>query len=629
MNPEWRFRPLEKDILMPDPVQDEFFTTAIVGGLAPALVREVVQNSLDAGRTCRQGPVRLRFNFAKIDSPLGRDQAQELLRNLPVHLRADGAGLRCLPRLDGAMPVVSIEDFGTPGLEGDVLEHDPKEDDGGPHDFFWFWRNVGRSGKSREHLGRWGLGKSVFPALSSINAFYGVSKRRSDGGVSLMGQCVLKSHRDRHGATRCSPYGYFACYTDGESQFFATPMEDKEYINRLCDALGLHRMKEPGFSIVLPFPREEVNAQSVEKEVLRQWFIPILRGDLAVTIAGSGPDRVLDAECLDSAELELPNAEYEPAGQNAGLLSLAKWALSVSDADRVILSARSGGAPSWDNISVPESVVGKLRQDFDAGRRLAFRVHLRVQRTGENPTDSFFDVYMERLPGATRSEDCFIRKGITISGVRSRLASGLRALVLIDDDPLVEFLGDAENPAHTEWQSTSRIFRDKYVHGRLTLSFVRHSVQELSKLLSTSATGVDKALLDDVFFLEESGNKPDKERTVDPSPIEQSDKGPFTLSQVSGGFRIGLHPQRTATPTRGRLLVAYRVRRGNPFTKYNSMDFDLAKPPIQVVLEGANSLKCEGNSLRFEVTDGGVFRVEVRGFDQERDIVASVYEEES
>jgi len=32
--------------------------------------------------------------------------------------------------------------------------------------FYYFWRNIGRSQKDKMRLGRWGLGKQVFPASS-------------------------------------------------------------------------------------------------------------------------------------------------------------------------------------------------------------------------------------------------------------------------------------------------------------------------------------------------------------------------------------------------------------------------------------------------------------------------------
>ena len=57
---------------------------------------------------------------------------------------------------------------------------------------FYFWRNRGRSKKSEDSRGRWGLGKLVFPHSSQINTFFGLTKRDDDKESYLMGTADLK-----------------------------------------------------------------------------------------------------------------------------------------------------------------------------------------------------------------------------------------------------------------------------------------------------------------------------------------------------------------------------------------------------------------------------------------------------
>lgn len=52
------------------------------------------------------------------------------------------------------------------------------------------------------------------------------------------------------------------------------------------------------------------------------------------------------------------------------------------------------------------------------------------------------------LRGQPQKRPMFIRDGIVISDVRSRLMRDVYAIVAIDDAPLTGFLGDAENPAY-------------------------------------------------------------------------------------------------------------------------------------------------------------------------------------
>lgn len=53
----------------------------------------------------------------------------------------------------------------------------------------------------------------------------------------------------------------------------------------------------------------------------------------------------------------------------------------------------------------------------------------------------------------------FIRDGIIISDVRSRLIRDVHAIVAVDHPSLTVFSGDAENPAHTNGTKNHRISR--------------------------------------------------------------------------------------------------------------------------------------------------------------------------
>jgi hypothetical protein len=91
-----------------------------------------------------------------------------------------------------------VEDFGTTGLEGDtLLFRDPAPTDSSPQYFYWFWRNIGRSGKTGDELGRWGLGKTVFRAASRVGCMFGLTIRKSDQRTILMGQAKVIGARDK------------------------------------------------------------------------------------------------------------------------------------------------------------------------------------------------------------------------------------------------------------------------------------------------------------------------------------------------------------------------------------------------------------------------------------------------
>src|SRR5215210_8785846 len=115
--PAWHFRSMEPGEVHVDPVHDEFFKAQ---DLADALVRESIQNSLDARATRSRSPVRVRFRFAAGPHALAAEAIREYFGGLEPHLHAVAKTIHTvLPREDEAVPYLLIEDFGTRGLTGD------------------------------------------------------------------------------------------------------------------------------------------------------------------------------------------------------------------------------------------------------------------------------------------------------------------------------------------------------------------------------------------------------------------------------------------------------------------------------------------------------------------------------
>lgn len=188
--PAWFFRPMDPGEVHVDPVHDEFFK---MQDLADALVRESIQNSLDARRG--RSPVRVRFSFGIGANELSAEAARQYFDGLRAHIDASSL-LSTIPREDDPVPCLLIEDFGTRGLTGDPAA-DPEldEDTAQKNDFFYFWRNVGRSNKGEVDRGRWGLGKAVFAVASRIHTIFGLTRRADDSRALLLGHGTKRSSR--------------------------------------------------------------------------------------------------------------------------------------------------------------------------------------------------------------------------------------------------------------------------------------------------------------------------------------------------------------------------------------------------------------------------------------------------
>ena len=211
-----------------DPIESEFFSTEHLDSVADALVRESIQNSLDAGLPGQAVRVAFRL-FSQTSNSNGANA--HYLNELRPHLNAEQNGIINPPSLDTPVSFLVIEDYGTRGLEGDPTQDDDFQSTNGriKNDFFYFWRNVGRSRKETTDRGRWGLGKTVFQAASRINTYFGVTVRQSDRKSMLLGQSVLKTHLVN--GKKHSSYGWYGVFDEN----FALPVEDQPSLERFSD----------------------------------------------------------------------------------------------------------------------------------------------------------------------------------------------------------------------------------------------------------------------------------------------------------------------------------------------------------------------------------------------------------
>src|SRR6185437_9877844 len=492
---KWFFRTMERGELNVDPIQSEFFSTEAIDGLTEALVRESIQNTLDA--TPSGQTARVRFWHSGTAHALPAQSGY--LGGLEDHLNSDGSGLTSVPTFDNGVPFLVIEDFGARGLSGDP-EQD--EDTGEKNDFYYFWRNVGRSGKKESDRGRWGLGKNVFPASSKINTFFGFTVRADHPETLLLGQSVLKVHKLE--GSRKYPYGYFANVNANDQ--FALPITDAAALTKFRSDFHLVRTTETGLSIAVLFPDPEITEGAILRAILRQYFYPILKGLLSVSVTNNGAEIEVNQQTLNAQVASMDaqfRSELEP------MLRIAEWSLTV-DAPTGMKEPPSGFAPKWEPDAIPSGTISLLRPRFEIGDRLAFQVPVVVKRSNATEQSSFFRVFLERDLTMQSHRPMFVREGLIITDAVRQKQRGVRALVVAEDKPIATLLGDSENPAHTEWQSRSAHFKDRYRHGESTLRYVKNATLAIVQMLSATNDEQDLTALADVFFLPESPSPEEK-----------------------------------------------------------------------------------------------------------------------
>ena len=617
----WHFRRKAKGEKIRDPIQGEFFATEAIENPAQALIRESVQNSLDAALDGSR--VRIRFFLATGEHSASAESVHRYFEGAWPHLAAEKNGLQAPPSPAHSCPFLVVEDFGTSGLTGDPEQSDPIP--GRDNPFLLFFRAEGLSAKSDKDRGRWGVGKFVFPRSSLASTHFGLTVRHDDRRSLLLGAATLKSHV-LESVTYC-PDGLYGI--PGEEDF-VSPIEDRHAIQTFTETFRLERVSEPGLSVVVPYLDQDISFDDLLAGAVKDYFLPILANDLELSVETPEQQVRLNASNLGTKLEELKDSvgQHIPA-----LVSLASWAASVSDDQRIKLEMPNPDrSPKWTDAVVTAATASCIRQRLADGGPIAIRVPVTVHHREEGSQATHFDLYLTK-DKQSDGHPCFAREGIIISDVRGRRARETRSIVIIDDKPLARMLGDSENPAHTQWQKDSSHFKGNYKFGPGILRFVTDSLGEIMRLVSQTELQADPSLTIDFFSVppppdlegeeaedqKESGGAGDQ--TEHPDVVITPRPSPITVTRHDGGFSVKPGTSPPEPPFLIEIKCAYDVRSGNPVKKYRPADFDLGREPFDLETDshGIQIRRADGNHVIAQV-DQQDFCLSVSGFDPARDV---------
>lgn len=603
----WYFKTIEPGTPERNPRETEFFRLT---NPSEAVIREFIQNSLDAGKHNENIEVKISLGTVSI-----RNVTNYLDNTLKKHLIACGF----LDNNDYPedVPYLVLEDFGTTGLDG------PFDPDSGHGNFYNFWWREGISEKVGRHAGRWGLGKTTFHIVSRIRTFLGLTVR-DDGKALLMGKALLKTHRIDN--DRFQYFGYFSTKN-------SMPIEDDELISDFKSSFRLTRDNKTGLSVVIPFPDHGINFESMLNAVIQHYFFPILIGTLKVTISDNGRNETIDANNLidKASRIDWEGTEWEERdiGEFLRFISTA-----IQSSNIIQLQITNMEHPEITPQSFGDA-LDTVKNSFMNGEVLKFQVPLRIRKNDGLTRETSFIILMKRFPNFGKTLEYYIRSGIIVTEHKTLGNRPVAALLIAEDEPICEFLGDCETPAHTNWNERTEGFKEKYRNAIRILRFIKKSVLQIVSILDEPPYERQMDFLKEIFSI--PIEKIEEERpeeaitTTAPTVSVNRRKIPlFNLTKVKGGFKVTLNPKKETVlfPIRATIRIAYDTRRGNPFRQYDKFDFDIGSSttPITIKYRDCNILNKNLNTLKVEIT-GGDFDLEVCGFDPHRDLVVNITED--
>lgn len=605
---EKRIGDVEQEVTQRDQFRNEELN------LSETLVREAVQNSLDAGPKAGTGVGPVTVTFTELKS-LGDAQKAFLTGLFSEHLKhAEAAGLDIASVDFGNPSLILIEDFGTSGLTGAVDQWEDSH-------FCDFWRRHGKSHKSGTARGRHGLGKLVFSCSSKLGAFFGSTVRAGDAGQYLMGQCVLNL-RNVDGRTYL-PHGFFSdIINDGPQTGLQIPLQDAGLVGNFHKYCGLERQDKSGLSIVIPFPVDDLSVEEMISIGIVNYFFPILTGNLVL--------RFNDTEANSATLRELAETHAKDGIQDADArFNFIESVASSMSSDSAIEIKDT----AWADGKLTESVfdpaqMETMRKQFRDGELVALKLPISISHKANGRTVSHFSIFVQRPAELTKGEDFYVRNGLTVPKERRFGDRKSLGALIANEAEVAGFLGDAENAAHSSWSGVAEKLKRNYRNSENTLRAIRHSLVQFHDLLAQVLEEDDDEALLDILWVDAgkegkaAKSKKDKMPPTPPVTLPEPKPRPIRIEQSAGGFSLRPTPSTAAAlPITCKVRAAYDRLRGDPFEKHSELDFDFKRAgdvvinPYNVELQETTT-----NGVQVKITDPD-FHLEIRGFDPNRDLV--------
>ncbi|MGH7783561.1 MAG: hypothetical protein ACREO5_06955, partial [Candidatus Binatia bacterium] len=382
------------------------------------------------------------------------------------------------------------------------------------------------------------------------------------------------------------------------------------------DSAGLWRRNEPGLSLIIPFILPDIVSEHLLAATIRNYYFPILTGRLIVVV----DDTEINAKSFDGVAASLPNDAVSQS--TLAFVRLLQGCLD-SEPDVVIPEAWQRTAISGELLGI--DITTSLRDKFKSGAMLSIRAPLALRDKSGGEHRTHVDLFIKGIQPGERPQTIVVRGAITVptEGKRANLMDSHAALIATDG-PISRLLGDAENPAHTQWNERAEKLRAGWDRGGMALRRVRAALHELHELVADKIERDDPLALIDFFSIPRSDRgTPIPNRSVGrPSGLPASKPKAFRILKRSGGFAIlpGPSIETFEFPLKIRVRCAYDVLTGNPFKRFSELDFNFLGAGLAISKQGAHCWPNEPNEIDVQA-DKPEFSVEIFGFDPNRDLI--------
>ena len=572
---DWKFYKYEDDEIERNSSSGKHFNDAKI---ASSLIRELVQNSLDAAKD--DGLVNIKIRCIELDL----NQCMRYVKKLRPHYTASYK--ESMPLGDnGKIPFLIVEDFNTTGLTPS------KEKD------FLFKDNTRNDDSSSG--GSHGIGKVVFYMASNIKTFFAYSFSE-DNTETFAGTCDFISHKI--GGEHFKEDGKLTLSTKKDHSFI--------------DALFTRTKGEHGLSIAIPIPNDNLDTNILKAAIEEECYYPIIRKKLTIDIDGHRIDGnyILDLK----GEKQQLISRYMTNPETTVSIEIGKQYASGTLKDTVLTADEE------------QQITAKLKEDHYVVIEFKFLIHLK--KTGEWKEASILFLLSEKKEKNRGGFD-FWRENILIKGHSKQNSSNYIAIVLIDhhSKELGNLLRKLENPSHTKWeyQSSSNEIKTQYSYINKLVPFITQLPHKVINQIHISNFNVDSDFFSD-FFPDTTAGSKGSSRGKKPSggqiPIGLEHNHNVSFREKNNGFILSLSDEgKQKNISKIDIEVAYGTNKGDPFKHYDIQDFRV-DTDIQIDLKNGTTERQQENHLSCEVCNND-FQISLSGFDPNRELIVKFKEQ--
>lgn len=608
---------------------EAFFTNHDVLTSQSVLVRESIQNAIDAKAPSGHGPVRMSFRLYETSSEISEKYFSTL------YPRVEAAGLKetCLPVAGENCQVLLVEDFNTTGLLGEISPDKPQSKT--ENSFWHFAWARGISGKNEGTRGKNGVGKIVFPRSSKIKSQLVYSVRSFESSAHqgiLFGNALLKIHEIAGEKFESDCRWMLEDADSGEHR----PFLDDNLIRAFREDWDIQRQpNEHGTSIVIPYCDSDFSARNLVQCIIQDYFVALLDGTIECSIVdfdGSGVN--LNSETIEQHLTELDDRLLTRTSKNAAEIR-ALCALYRSKLKNEVLTIPLGIETNelpnkWGSGELTDDQVHSIHTTLDGGGVVEFKIEtlIPLEIGKKTPRQKGWYSVLIKQQTDVNSQPVFAREGILIPAASDRTTrvKDFVTLVTITSGALADALGQAEGPSHERWSAEESKFKEKYVksHGEELIRFVKDSANRVTKLFLTKKNELEDSLFAKWFpksddaggnTQKKPGKKPRKQR---PGEIVEG----FRYEKLEDGFKVLPSLLKPAVVgTHAIIKAGYSQLYGGSPLALSPDDFELENHQGAII--GAKVIKWDLNHLEFKVTQKN-FDIRFVKFDKYRDITVGV-----